>query len=285
MAKLQFSGHETFACRHYWLKRGYDFVANEGSFRDPDAVVDLGVGKNMVTAIHYWLKAFDMIDESGDLTDLANRIFKDNGWDPFLEDDGTLWLLHYQLNKKKFASIYNIVFNELRKQRPEFTRKHLYSLVDKKQGKFTTGTLKNDFSVFSRTYLNDSSTEVEDGYSGLLADLNLLMELKESKEKGNSCYTIEYRERPEIPSHIIFYAILDNKQYGNSISFENLFSDPEGIASTFALNRDGLAEQLSSIAKFFKKNVVFNNDPLVREFQFKGKKPDALSILRDYYGR
>ena len=25
MDSLKFSGHETFACRHYWLKKGYDF--------------------------------------------------------------------------------------------------------------------------------------------------------------------------------------------------------------------------------------------------------------------
>ena len=53
MPKLTFSGHESFTCRQFWLKKGYDFLIAGHSFADPDAVVHLGVGKNMVSAIHY----------------------------------------------------------------------------------------------------------------------------------------------------------------------------------------------------------------------------------------
>lgn len=54
MAKFSFSGHETFYCRHYWLKKGIDFVENEGQFTKSQAIIDLGVGKNMVSAIRYF---------------------------------------------------------------------------------------------------------------------------------------------------------------------------------------------------------------------------------------
>ena len=47
--RLVFSGHESFQCRNLWLKKGYDFIKNGNSFNDEDAVVKLGVGKNMVT--------------------------------------------------------------------------------------------------------------------------------------------------------------------------------------------------------------------------------------------
>ena len=46
--KYVFSGHESFPCKTLWLKKGYDFVANDYMFNDSDAVVRLGVGKNMV---------------------------------------------------------------------------------------------------------------------------------------------------------------------------------------------------------------------------------------------
>jgi hypothetical protein len=39
-----FSGHETFQCRHLWLKKGYDYVKSGKSFSAEDAVVELGVG-------------------------------------------------------------------------------------------------------------------------------------------------------------------------------------------------------------------------------------------------
>jgi len=60
--KLQFSGHDSFICKHFWLKKGYDFIDNGKNFNNEMAGVDLGVGKNMVTAINYWLKAYGITD-------------------------------------------------------------------------------------------------------------------------------------------------------------------------------------------------------------------------------
>ena len=56
--RYSFSGHESFHCRSLWLKKGYDFLNNGYAFNSPDAVVHLGVGKNMVAAIRFWMKAF-----------------------------------------------------------------------------------------------------------------------------------------------------------------------------------------------------------------------------------
>ncbi|MFM7585473.1 MAG: DUF4007 family protein, partial [Bacteroidota bacterium] len=49
--RYNFSGHDSFQCRHLWLKKGFDFVKEKRSFMDPDSVVRLGVGKNMVSSI------------------------------------------------------------------------------------------------------------------------------------------------------------------------------------------------------------------------------------------
>ena len=54
--RYSFSGHESFHCKSLWLKKGYDFICNQKHFTDTDSVVELGVGKNMVSAIRYWLK-------------------------------------------------------------------------------------------------------------------------------------------------------------------------------------------------------------------------------------
>ena len=45
--RYTFSGHESFPCKSLWLKKGYDFVVQGKNFNNPDAVIDLGVGKNM----------------------------------------------------------------------------------------------------------------------------------------------------------------------------------------------------------------------------------------------
>lgn len=69
--RYSFSGHESFHCKSLWLKKGYDFICNKKHFADTDSVVELGVGKNMVSAIRYWLKAFSLTKEDT-LTDWLN---------------------------------------------------------------------------------------------------------------------------------------------------------------------------------------------------------------------
>lgn len=88
-----------------------------------------------MTGIRYWLKAFGVFDdEQKQLSELAIRLFADDGWDPYLEDQGTLWLLHYLLVKNSYASSYHLVFSELRKRRPEFNESHFNHWVEQSGG-------------------------------------------------------------------------------------------------------------------------------------------------------
>ena len=83
MAKFSFSGHEKFHCRQFWLKKGYDFLCAGRRFTDEDAVVALGVGKNMVNSIRFWLKAFGLVDEREQPNEFARFIFGEQGCDPY----------------------------------------------------------------------------------------------------------------------------------------------------------------------------------------------------------
>ena len=112
-----FSGHESFPCKTLWLKKGYDFVRAEKDFNAPEAVVDLGVGKNMVAAIRYWYKAFGL-NKDVKTGWIADYIFdKNTGKDPYMEDLGTLWLLHFLLVYTGEASLYKLFFVDFQKER------------------------------------------------------------------------------------------------------------------------------------------------------------------------
>ena len=129
--KYTFSGHETFACRNLWLKKGYDYVISGKKFKDEDAVVRLGVGKNMVGAIRFWLKAFNILTPDDQITEFGQRLLSNDGWDPYLEDQGTLWLLHYQLVKTNYATIYNIIFGSFRREKTLFNKDSYISYLHK----------------------------------------------------------------------------------------------------------------------------------------------------------
>lgn len=285
--KFTFSGHESFQCRNLWLKKGYDFVNSGKSFNNEDAVVELGVGKNMVSSIRFWMKAFNMLNSSDELTQLAHRLLSDNGYDPYLEDEGTLWLLHYQLVKKGFASSYSIVFNELRREKIEFTSKNFVSFVKRKseiEKSFMVNekTVSDDFSVLIKMYLRSDTAnkDREETFSGLLTELGLIKSYKKEKEK-DEFFIIENSNRVEIPDEIILYAILDNEEFESSFNINTIEQNKNSIVSIFAINRPGLYEKIENLSKKYPY-LVLNDHAGIKELQFK-VKPTSESVLEDYY--
>jgi hypothetical protein len=286
--KLTFSGHDTFHCRHLWLKKGYEFINSGKKFTDIDAVVFLGVGKNMVSSIRFWMKAFDLIDDNDELKEIAHKIFAEkNGWDPFLEDDATLWILHHNLVKKGLASSYNLVFNDLRKEKIEFSKKNYVDFINRKcqlnNIRLTSlNTLNDDFGVFTKMYLRTDlqSKDKEDTFSGILTELDLVTELKKGTE---TFLVIENKDRDDIPEEILLYAILSDDRFDRSVNVRSLEIEDNSLASIFAITRTGLInkiENLSNNKKF--KFLKYSDHAGIKELQFD-KRIDPLEILNKYY--
>lgn len=296
--KYTFSGHDSFQCRQLWLKKGYDYIQSQKSFNDEDAVVKLGVGKNMVSAIRYWMKAFNIIDIKDKPTEFGAALFSDNGWDPFLEDEASLWLLHYQLVKTNLASTYNLIFNELRKERMLFDKETFISYLKKKAElepnlNFNLNTVADDFVVFTKMYQGGKDeAEIEDSFSGVLSELYLVKTILREKEKKESegkkktyieFLQIENTERDQLPEAVLLFSILDNPTYGNSISLNSLEYDLNSPGSIFALNRLGLVNKIAQIVSD-NKQITFTDNAGIKELQFKNK-PRAHLILDKYYGK
>ena len=288
--KFTFSGHDSFQCRQFWLKKGYDFVCQNSNFSNDDSVVKLGVGKNMVSSIRYWLKAFGITDTSDTLTTFAFRLLSDNGFDPYLEDDGSLWLLHYHIIKNSHASIYSIIFNEFRREKIEFNRVSFLAFLKRKSETekgiiYTEKTLGEDFDVFRKMYLNAETDRTGDeGFSGLLSELGLVGRVEKKIEKHKEeFYTIENYERPQIPVEIFLYTILANEQYGLSVSLNSLEQDYNSPGSVFAMNRSGIVEKIKEAESKYRW-ITFNDNAGIKEVQFK-EKPQPFTILDNYYGQ
>lgn len=286
-SKFSFSGHDSFQCRQLWLKKGYDYVQEGKNFNDEDAVVQLGVGKNMVSSIRFWLKAFNVIDNNDVPTEFGKRLLDDEtGYDPFLEDEASLWLLHYQLVKNGFASIYSIVFNEFRKEKLFFNKEtfvnYLNRIVESRPDlNFNENTVAKDFTVFTNLYeSNPESKDVEVSFSGILSELELLKTTGKGKEEQ---FYIENTERDNLSEAVVLYTILDNGNYGNSISLNSLEFEINSPGSIFALNRSGLLHKINDLVADFK-DITFTDQAGIKEMQLK-KKADAFTILDTYYGK
>jgi hypothetical protein len=282
--RLSFSGHDSFQCRQQWLKKGYDHRLAGRSFQDEDAVVHLGVGKNMVGAIRYWMKAFDLIDQADELTAFAHHLFADGGWDPYLEDAASLWLLHYHLVKKASASSYSLVFNELRKEKVEFSRSNFVSFVKRKAEAAAVivndKTVADDFGVMLKMYMrtNAQQKDIEDSFSGIFTELDLI---KAKGKRGEDIFAIESTERNEIPDAILLYTIADNLNGGQSVNLSKIEQDASQAGTVFAINRAGITSKIERLARP-GENLIYSDHAGVRELQFR-QAVTPFDILNTYY--
>jgi len=298
MNKLRFSGHDTFIVRTFWPKKGYDFVKNGGKFGTDDAVLDLGVGKNMVSSIAFWMKALGLLDEnSNQLTQVAKFLLDETGADPYIEDIGSIWLLHYFLVKTEYSSIYSLVFNKLRKERSVYSKNQLASFIKRKYAEiadssFNQNTVDKDISVFTRLYkkvdYQSISKDFEEEVNSLMIELELISstideEIKHgiSKREKIEWYYLHGENRPTLPSEILLFTILDNFKGSKNIGLKKLEIEPNGPGMVFLLSKEALYKQLKELENLSYGIILSEtagNTVLVL--------PDGLDqweILRKYY--
>jgi hypothetical protein len=204
MNKISFSGHEKFHCRQFWLKKGCDFLQADRKFSDDDAVVALGVGKNMVNSIRYWLKAFNLVDENEQPNQFAQMLLSEHGADRYLEDAGTLWLLHYRLVTSAYATLYSVFFNEFRKARIEFTKDHVLNFLLRKCDEWGSSVSENslnaDIDVFVKTYLRPKKKLKNRRTEAAIGQAEKLLDIFTDMREDNSAnvvvaYTKRHQER------------------------------------------------------------------------------------------
>lgn len=280
--KLTFTGHETFHCRTFWLKKGVDFLEDKGDFGAEDSVLKLGVGKNMVASIHFWLKAFGVKNEEGDISELGNSMLSRGGWDEFLENPGSLWIWQYHLVSLGKASIYQLFFKEFRKlqRRNQFQKIQLEKFLFRKaEGKISPKTLESDVKVFIKMYLveDKSGKGIEDDLASMFVELNLISEVPNSgKEKT---YQLRVDTKKEIPPHVFLYCILDSFPERESISVEEII---DSVGDALACTNDGVERHIGILCDLFPSQITFKEDAGRKEVQIDPGL-NKWDILTTYY--
>ncbi|MEX2477178.1 MAG: DUF4007 family protein [Gracilimonas sp.] len=296
MGDLRFSGHESFQCRNLWLKKGFDFIDQEdGNFNSDEAVLSLGVGKNMTTSIRFWMDAMGLRKDKT-ITEFATTLFSDGGWDPYLENTGSLWLLHYELVSNNHASIYSLGFNHFRKYRTEFTKEHLITFLknwsSEKNKLPADSTLETDIGVFLKTYVRptsrDGRKDIEDQFSSLLLELNLIKEIEvvdDNEKEKKTWYRFETSQQETLPNEVFLYTLLDNDRFGSSIKIQELLNAENSPGSIFLLTPDTLVSKIEALALQYD-SIVYTDDGGIRQIQIIDKESlNKYDVLADYYGR
>lgn len=280
MAAIRLKGHEKFHLREGWIAKGlYGVSANPRVFSGSDGTDQLGVGTNMVKSIKYWMLAMGLIKEGqkngAELTDLGKMILK---YDPFLEDDLSLWLLHSYIAKNNFRStVWYLFFNKC--QAEEFTKEELYTVLRKElisyaeTDSFPESSLKDDIDVLLNMYSKDTKNDdPEDKNKCPLASLKLI------KKEGD----VYYRQRPDMRhfrDEIILYELGNIFEEESSIGIDYV---AELAANIYHLSRVAINTILDRLdnAGYITVNRTAGLDEI-----YPNKKISVKKIIEDYYTR
>lgn len=299
LTAVSFSGHETFPFRYAWMKKGVDAVSKDGHvFNQDTAMTILGVGKNMVRSIRHWCLAAGVIEEfqpqpsvrrfSLRTTDLGTVLFSDEGWDPYLEDLGTLWLLHWQIatNRERCTTWY-WAFSHVHD--PEFTRDTLASSLIRwvETGgwkRAAESSQKRDVDCFLRTYLPSRHNQ-----GGLLEEtLDCpLVELELLREAGDRS-TFQFNRGPqyELPAPILLYAVLcywQRRSPGSAtLSLHDLTHQPGSPGRIFQIDEDSMAGRLEGCERLSGGKVRFGHTAGLKQLYREGEL-SPYSVLQAYF--
>ena len=278
MNRYSFSGHESFQCKALWLKKGYDFLVNGYSFKDVDSVVKLGVGKNMVASIRFWLRAFGL-SKDDELTKVARYLFDSNiGRDPYSEDLNTLWLLHFLLINQEVASLYHIVFLDYQRERKEFTRHELQTYIRRKcsipeqRNVYNENTVKKDIGVLLKNYVSPKDLKKIEDFSALLLNLNLIV------SKTNEIYNFREVTVKEIAPEIILFALICIGGKEKTISLDGL----QRLSLIFCIPMMSFIEIIRLLENTYPDAIVFSDNSGLKNVHII-KELDKFDILNKYY--
>lgn len=218
-----FARHETFHLRYGWLKKGFDAsVCDPSAFVRADAALQLGVGKNMVRAIRYWCRAFKVTEEVPDPaagrvrlsepTAFGTRLLGEYGWDPYLENPASLWLLHWQLLQApcRAPSWYAMLNGAYIGTVTDADLLREVALMRDAQpgwGDVVDASLKKDVDCFLRMYAprRERGKSIEDSLDSPFATLGLIAPVKADRH----LYSFNIGVKEGLADEVVVFAILD----------------------------------------------------------------------------
>lgn len=301
---MRFSGHETFACRYAWLPKALQAIqSNPSVFADEDqAMVELGVGKNMVRAIRFWVEASGMATPATkgglEATALGRKIFGNRGLDPFMEDIQTLWLIHWNLTTQVKDPLFAWEFLFSRWQEPEFTEtaalKAFAKEADGLSKKLSPVTLQQHLHVFLHTYVPTRGRKgdiAEDNLDCPLTELEMLIKVGERDASGQTrrehVYAFRRADKLSISAELFAYCVNDfwNKMLPNeqTLSVRTLVSGLGSPGQVFKIPEEAIYARLPDLAAVTDGQLKYSESAALPQIHRRGPVDGNHLLARAYH--
>lgn len=292
-----FARHETFHPRYGWVKKGYDAAAADPDlFGRDEAVVELGVGKNMVRSIRHWSLAFKVLTAEkveGPHSSLVvpssigDIMFAEDGWDPYCEVSGTLWLLHWWLvAPPSIAPVWWLAFNEF--SGIEFTELELEQFIADRVADWASphrSAIKKDVSCLLRMYASGATRRAtfDDLIDCPFRDLAIIT----SSTVSPGAFRMLVGGKATLPPSVAAFACLDfvarTARESQTVTISSLATEPGSPGRAFKLTEAVLIELLETAADTHAE-ITVTTSAGVAQLAFQGDPAEAATeLLHDYY--
>lgn len=298
-----FARHETFNLRFGWTRKAFQHTATDPAiFHKDEAPTSMGVGKNMVRSIKFWGTAAKVITTHPHPTNprfvehtptrFGTALLADNGFDPYIEDPATLWLLHSRMLAPTCQlPVFWISFHEF--TAIEFTEQDLQDALTRRLSEVggweppKETALNKDISVLLRTYTPGKSKKRAGYVDQLNNPLRTLGLIRPSAvNPGGFRFSSGIRPglTPNIVAAITFDYLARIETSAKSITINRLANDPGSPGRTLRLHEDELATLLNEATK--TNNNVSLVSPVGNVQLQWSNTPDHIAdtFLAEHYG-
>lgn len=223
------------------------------------------------------------------LTQLGKSIFGRGGGDPYLEEPGSLWLLHWQLcSNPAGPTAWHWIFNHF--PDVEFTKDRLIESLQltvetNEWTRVAPSTLRRDVDCFIRTYTPSRATRglvLEDTLDCPFIELQLVHDVE-----GGHIYSFARGDHSSLPSSIVAYAIVQywdsHAAKRNTLNFDDIAYRPGSPGQVFKLSEDGLTRHLEQLEDATHRALGFDVTAGLRQI-YRRKSSPPEQILDRHFG-
>lgn len=268
--EMKFRAHDTFFIRKGWISKGMRYVHGY-----PDVFISkkenpmdvLGIGANMVKALRYWLQAIGVTTEPSrgkrfqTFTEFGNLIYEH---DKYIEEMGTLYLLHYKLARNfELATSWYYFFNVF--SLSDFSREDFaaqitnYIKMKDEKASVATRSLEDDFNCIINTYVPRYKTmpakvSAENNIDCPLGEMGLIDIIK--RERSNTVYKKAIPSPVTFNPWVILAVIHDNAEGRSEIGLNELLTKEKNIGRIFNLDSIAMLDVLHSVESTGELKIV-----------------------------
>ncbi|MEC0238380.1 DUF4007 family protein [Paenibacillus dokdonensis] len=253
---MAYARHQSFYLRDKWFSKGLREIRQNSRFFFNDLAFEkIGLGKNMVESLKYWLIAFNVVEERIEegqrghyLTQLGVFFYTH---DRLLQKNETLSILHYYLvrNQNDQSTVFEWFFNKYKEtvvSKPDLVSSFKTWVGQNESKDISENSLKRDIDCLIQFYTK--TPDEDDPEDVIFCPFSKLMLLR-SERSGEGFDTIK-KISPEIerigilPLYYVLLKYCEEKEV-DLLSIDEIINGDFLWGKTFNLSRNKIIEALN----------------------------------------